>query len=115
MAILAEVKPIFQPAMRIISAISNGNPALVTTTFAHLYITGTIVRIDIPLGYGMQQINGLIGEIVVTAPTTFFIDINTLLFDPFTIPSSVTQYPQVVPIGEDALILTAAVRNTLPH
>lgn len=115
MAILAYPNPIYQPAMRIISNITKSNPAIVTTTFDHLYITGTIVRIDMPLKYGMQQINGMTGEIVVTAPTTFAISINSLFFDAYSIPSDPQQYPQVVPIGENNSILTAAVQNTLPH
>jgi len=115
MAILAFTKPVFQPAMRIISAITQANPAQVTTTFNHLYVTGTIVRLDIPPLWGMEQLDGLTGEIVVTAPTTFLININTLSFDPFITPAVPEQYPQVVPIGENALQLNAAVQNVLPY
>jgi hypothetical protein len=115
----AQINPIFQPAMRIITAITNANPAQVTTSFAHLYITGTIVRLDIPPADGMQQANGLTGSITVTGATTFTIPIDTTTFDAFSIP--VSPLPQtntcamVVPIGEVSAILTAAVQNTLPH
>ena len=116
--------PLYQPAMRMILSITNANPAVVTTTLNgtsagdHLYITGTIVRLDIPPLFGMPQANQLTGTIVVTSPTTFSIDIDTTLFQPYTVPSLTAPYPktygQVVPIGEDNDILTAAVQNVLP-
>ncbi len=61
--------PIFQPAMRLIAAITNANPAVVTTTFAHLYLTGLIVRLDLPPAVGMPQANGMTGTITVLSPT----------------------------------------------
>lgn len=109
--------PIIQPAMRLISAITNANPAVVTTTFNHLYITGTIVRLDIPFACGMQQANQLTGAINVLSPTTFSISIDTTLFDIFSIPNNVSYLvntaAQVVPVGELNSQLTAAVQNVL--
>ncbi len=113
-----EVNPIFNQPMRFISAISNGFPTSVTTTQNHLYIDKAIVRIDIPRGFGMQQINQKFGEIVVTSPTTFNIDIDSTFFDTFFIPSTYplnAQQAQAVPFAEDNSILTAAIQNTLPH
>lgn len=111
--------PTFQPAMRIMQDITNAFPAAVTTTFDHLYITGTIVRLDIPVGFGMYQANTLFGTITVTGSTTFDIDIDTTLFEPFLAignwPARAVSYPQIVAIGERNDILTAAVMNTLPH
>ncbi|HVW99264.1 MAG TPA: hypothetical protein VHA52_02320 [Candidatus Babeliaceae bacterium] len=118
MSIQAFPYPIFQPAIRIISAITNSNPAQVTTTFAHQYITGTIVRLDIPLGFGMQQANQAFGPIYVTSSTTFTIPIDTTLYDVFSAPSEFPlnyQYAQSVPMAEDNSILTAAVQNVLPY
>jgi len=118
MAILAYQYPIFQPSMRIISAITNGFPAQVTTTFAHQYITGTTVRLDIPLGYGMQEVNQQFGSIVVTSSTTFDISIDTTLYSAFAAPSAFPQnqqYAQAVPFAEINSILTAAVQNVLPY
>ena len=69
--------PVFQPAMRIIVAITNGFPAQVTTSFAHGYITGEIVRIVVPSADGMQQINNMVGTLTVNSDTTFLIDIDT--------------------------------------
>lgn len=109
--------PIFQPSMRLIAAITNANPAVVTTTFANGYGTGLIVRLDLPPAVGMQQANGLTGTITVLSPTTFSINIDTTLFTPFAIPVSPGPHTnvcaQVVPIGEVNAILTEAVRNIL--
>lgn len=111
--------PAFQPAMRLISAITNAYPATVTTTFPHLYISGIILRLDIPEACGMQQANKMIGTIIVTGASTFTINIDTTNFDTFSIPISpnphVDTCAQCVPIGEDNSILRAAEQNVLPN
>ena len=113
----ANPNPEFMPAMRLISAITRANPAQVTTTFAHGYVTGTIVRIDIPKAVGMVQLNKQVVPIIVTAPTTFTIGIDTTMFDPFAIPvttnPTIDICPQVVPVGELNGQLTAALHNVL--
>lgn len=113
------MNPTFQPSMRIITAITNSSPAVVTTSFAHNYKSGTIVRLDIPPADGMQQANQLSGPILVISPTTFSIAFDTSSFDIFAIPGSPPPYvntcAQAVPIGEVNEILTAAVQNVLPY
>lgn len=123
----AYMKPVYQPAMRIITNITQSNPATVTTSFNHNYLTGTIVRINVfddvrvqnPVTtIGMPQINQMFGTIVVTSPTTFNISIDSTYFDPFVVPNPIPlnfTAPQCVPIGEDNDILTAAVQNVLPY
>lgn len=116
MTILALTDPTYQPAMRIISAITNANPASVTTTFDHDYITGTIVRLVIPPGFGMQQADNVVGTITVTGATTFTVDVDTSTFDVFSIPVVFPlsyQHATVVPIGEVNELLTAATENVL--
>ena len=114
--ILADSDPMFQPAMRIINDVTNAYPALVTTSFAHQYLDGLIVRLDIPEGFGMYQADQLYGPIIVTGATTFTIDIDTTNFEPFGIsivfPSSY-QSAQVVPIGELNGAYLNATRNVL--
>jgi len=89
MAILANPSPIFQPALRIISAITKAQEAQVTTSFDHDYITGEIVRLLVPIDFGMWQINKLTGTITVTGSDTFTIDIDTTNFDTFSVPQGV--------------------------
>lgn len=119
MAILALQFPVFQPAMRVIASITNAFPLVVTTTFAHQYKTGTIVRLDIPKADGMQQANLLYAPITVTGATTFTMPIDSTNFDAFSIPMGVSPHINtnalVVPIGEVSSMLTAAVQNVLPY
>lgn len=118
MQCFAVQNPIFYPAMRIITAITNANPASVTTSFAHQYKNGLVVRLDIPEACGMQQINGMTGAIVVTSPTTFNFAADSTQFTPFAIPGSppphVNICAQVVPVGEINETLINATQNTLP-
>lgn len=110
---------VFEPHASLIAAITQAFPATVTTTTAHNLVSGEIVRITIPsvltppyTSYGMQQIDGMTGTIVVTGATTFTIDIDTRAFDPFSIPSPVPPQPaQVIPIGEVNSQLNAATQN----
>lgn len=115
----AQPNPVFQPAMRIIAAISQSNPMSVTTTFAHQYLNGTIVRLDIPPADGMPQANQMFGPIVVTGSTTFTLPFDSTTFTAFSIPVSplpqTNTCAQVVPIGELNATLLAAVQNVLPH
>lgn len=106
--------PIYLPAMRIVAAITQSNPAQVTTTFAHDYKDGAIVRLIIPPRYGMQQANQLQGAILVTGATTFTMSIDTTLFDAFSQPVGAEQCAQVVPVGELNDTLASAVNNQLP-
>ena len=115
---IAVQNPFYQPARRQIAAITNSNPAIVTTTFNHNYITGTIIRLDITPNHGMAQANQSFAPIVRLTPTTFAIAIDTTFFDAFFIPNPlpVTYTPsQTIAIGEVSEILTAAVQNVAPN
>ena len=83
MSILVSSRPVFQRAMRVISTITNANPAVVVTTTNNQYIDGMIIRLNIPKGFGMQQANQQQGEITVLSDTSFSIDIDTTQMDPF--------------------------------
>lgn len=108
-------QPVYVPAMKAVSDITNGSPALVTTTSNHNYLDGTIVRLVIFPEYGMYQANQLVGTVTVNDATSFYIDIDTTYFDPFITPSSTPQTCQVIPIGETTEILSMATRNRLPY
>ena len=110
--------PYIQPAMRLIHSITNASPALVTTTFDHQYLSGTIVRLDIPVACGMQEADKQYGPIVVTSPTTFNFPLDTTYFTPFAIPVAPDPHENtcamVIPIGEISQMLDAATQNVLP-
>jgi len=105
--------PIFQPARRIISAITNANPAAIQTSFDHDYFTGDIVRLIIPEGFGMWQADKLVGTVTVTGGDTFTINIDTTSFDSFSDPDN-GRVAQIIPVGEVHSSLDGATKNTLP-
>lgn len=109
--------PQFQPAMRIITAITNGFPAVVTTNINHNYLTGLVVRLDIPETYGMQQANQKFAPITRIDATNFSIEIDTTLFDPFVVPlpAVVSTLAQAVPMAEVNSQLYQAVRDVTPN
>ncbi len=77
--------PIFQPARRIISAITQANPAVVTTSFAHDYFTGDILRLIVPNEFRMVGADKMKAPITVLSTTTISIPFNTIDFDSFTV------------------------------
>lgn len=108
---------VFKPAIRLIASITNAQTPTVTTTFAHGYVDGTVVRFDIPPAVGMQQLNQQISPIIVTGPTTFTITIDTTNYQLFAIPvgtgPQVDICPLVVPIGSENNTLKPALVNQL--
>jgi hypothetical protein len=113
----AYTSPVFGPAMRIISAITNAAVPQVTTTFAHGYVDGTVIRFDIPPALGMIQLDQMISSIVVTGATTFTMDIDTTTFAPFAIPVGLSSKINIcglsVPIGSKNDTLEPAEVNIL--
>jgi hypothetical protein len=79
--------PYFAPASNDITAITNAYPASVTTYSPHGWFNGAVVRLYIPLNFGMQQANRMKGIIMVTGASSFSINIDTRAFDPFVVPS----------------------------
>jgi hypothetical protein len=63
----------------------------------------------------MNQADQLSSDITVTGLTTFTINIDTTLFQPFVSPSSFKQYPQAVPTGEINSTVYLATKNVLPY
>jgi hypothetical protein len=115
-ACYAVLNPTYQPAMRIVTAISQTNPAVVTTSFAHQYVDGIIVRLDVPLANGMQQISSIpypnvSYPITVTGSSSFSIPVDATNFQAFTNVECCC----VVPVGEINSSLNNATRNVLPY
>ena len=117
----AQKFPVYQRAMRNVLSITQGFPALVTTTFdginpgEHNYSSGLIIRFVIPLGYGMVQLDRRAAEITVINTTQFTVPIDTADMDPFVLNAAIGTPSQVVPFGENNSILTMATQNVLPY
>lgn len=122
MAYAALTQPTFNPAVRIITAITQSNPAMVTTSFDHGYLPGLIVRLRVPPDFGMR-IDKQSGTILSVTADTFTIDIDTTNKDPFVLPpnqvtplvDTQTQFAQVVPFAEINTTPKQPFRNVLPY
>jgi len=106
--------PIYQPAMRVITAITQANPMQVTTSFAHDYVAGEIVTLKVPSVYGMYQADGLRAEILeIVDDSNFTLKIDSTGFDVFSVPADTkVQNAEVLPAGGTSIY--TATDNTLP-
>ena len=88
------------------------------SSVVHNYQPGIIARFDIPLGFGMQQLNQQVGTILtIPTPTTFTISVDTRNYDPFVLPVSFPpayQDAQIVPTGEINSTINYALQNIYP-
>ena len=88
----------FEPERKVITAITNANPAVVTAT-AHGYTTADIVTINVPSTYGMR-IPREQATITVVDANTFSMTIDTTLFESFVVPVTTPFTPaEVLPIS----------------
>ena len=120
----AQPFPVFQRAMRNVLSITQDFPALVTTTFDgvnpgnHQYLSGLIVRMQIPNGFGMNLLDKFVGPITVINSTQFTIPFDTTNLDPFVVPAyqpgNNGTPAQVVPVGETTEQLIQSTQNVLP-
>lgn len=107
---LTSIANYFVPNRQTVSAITNANPAVVTTTQNHGYQNGLYVRFFFPGNYGMVQVANNVYLITVLSPTTFSINVDSTNFDVFG-DLTTSQLPQVIPVGEVATTLLSAVVN----
>ncbi len=78
----------YTPAINNLDAVTQANPALVTTEDDHNYVVNQQVQFFIPPQWGMRQLNTLKGYVVtIPTTTTFTVNINTSQFDAFVVPS----------------------------
>jgi hypothetical protein len=88
----------FTPVRRLISAVTNAEQAVVTTSADHGYVTDDWVRLVVPLSHGME-IDYEQSRITVLSTTQFRTDIDTSFRLPFVVPAAPFTPAQVVPIG----------------
>lgn len=105
--------PTYRPQRMFITAITQANPAQVTTSVDHNYLTGLIIRFFIPTLAGMRQLHKRQAAITVTSDNTFTVPIETTNFDAFVVAADPALCAQVLPIGEVNSILTMAAQNVL--
>ena len=77
----------YTPTIVDIAAITQTNPALVTTTIANTFVIGQQVQFFIPPQWGMRQLQALKGYIITQPSNTqFTVNIDTSQFDAFVVP-----------------------------
>lgn len=99
----------FNPERLVISGITQANPCVITTSTDHNLSSGQLVRVHVPLNYGMVELNNLIASIVILSATTFSIyysqtppvpiPVNSTTFNAFSIPSNPQFTAEIIPMG----------------
>jgi hypothetical protein len=91
-----------------ITAISNGSTTTVTTAAStsapatNSFVIGQLVRFNIPLTYGIQEINGKVGYVIAKpASNQVVVDINSTKFNQFVpSPAFSRTPPQILAVGD---------------
>lgn len=105
----------FSPPRVAISAITQANPCVVTTSEDHNLVTGAVVRVHVPRNYGMFPLNNNLYSVTVLSPTTLSlqtkqvppaINVDSTLFPAFTIPSNPQFTAEILSVGSGPTPLT---------
>lgn len=108
---------LYYPSTRVIANITAANPAVVTTLVDHGLTSGQRVRMKVPYGSGMVEMNGLEGTVTYVSAATFSIDIDSTAFSAYTFPLPAAlpiERAQVIPYGitpSTTTLLTDATLN----
>ncbi len=92
------------PSGGLITAITNAQQAVITIninplTEANTYIPGQLVRLTVPVNYGMFQANNVTTQIQSISGDQLTVDLNTINFDPFVLSSTGTTPASLAPAG----------------
>lgn len=86
------------PSSLLILAITQSYPMVITAnvnsvTASNTYLTNQLIKLFIPPTYGMQQANGLVGQILSVNGLVFTVDLNSTYFDAFSVPVGNVEKP----------------------
>lgn len=119
---IVNANPLFYPRRRYVTNITQASNAQVSTSIAHGLTPGQEVRFNIPQVSGMVQLNPTpfnnyepVTVLSVVDDYNFTINVDTTSFTAFTWPTIAQQpsnFPQVIPFGEDT---AAALNINLPQ
>lgn len=93
------------PSSMVITAITNSYPMVVTVDIdsvseANTYIEGQLVKLSVPITYGMFQADGLHGKVISNDGTNITLDLDSRSFDLFSVPAgNVLQPASLSPSG----------------
>jgi hypothetical protein len=110
--------PVIQiPSALEISAITKSYPMVVNISANsdqyNSYLPGQLVKFTVPRSYGMQQVNGLTGQILSASTSSLSINIDSTGFDAFIVPTSGEQPASLAPSGSRNLSYNNST-NQLP-
>ena len=118
--------PRFYPRTRYITGITAAANPVVSLSVAHQFKVGEKVRVIVPSGWGMTQINGALATIVAVSygtvannSNTITLDVSTVGMTAFAYPTSAQaalgiSFPMIVPVGEAAVnTIALPVANNL--
>lgn len=105
----------FSPSKYYITGITVAVAAVITTSTAHNYLVGDVIRVHVPAAFGMTEIEGLQANVTAVTASTITTDIDSSAFTAFAFPTSAIaaggiSFPHVVPVGERGK-LTSATHN----
>lgn len=97
------------PSALEITAITNSYPMVITvlvdlTIARNTYISGQLLRLNIPHDYGMSQANGLVAKVISNIGNNITVDVDSSSFDIFAVPVGGEQPASVAPAGSRNLI-----------
>ena len=85
------------PSALEITAVAQSNPMVVTVSAnsdqMNTYIAGQAVKFNVPVTYGMIQLNQMTLPIIGISGNTMTFAVNSTVFDAFVIPANGTQQP----------------------
>jgi len=96
------------PSTLLITYITRSYPMVITftvpSTGSNTYIPGQLVRLRVPITWGMFQANGLVGNILEAGSSTMSLNIDSTNFDAFVDGSSSSETPaSLSPAGSQNL------------
>lgn len=89
----------FEPDRKVVTAITNADPGVVTAA-AHAYSTYDVVRVNVPVNYGMRLPRDEYIIAVLNA-NTFSINTDTSSLDTFVAPGGTVTVAEVLPISHE--------------
>lgn len=100
-------QPAYYPRTRYITGITQAASAVITMSVTHNLTVGQLVRVYVPAGFGMTQMNGQLCAVTAinTTTNTITVNVNSTAYTAFAYPTSATaaagiSFPQVVPVGD---------------
>jgi len=84
--------------------ITQASQGVVTTSQAHDYVVGQLLKMSVPEAYGMSELDQLTVQVVAVGAYTFTISANTSGFSAFALPASTVspniEFATVGPVGQ---------------